>query len=78
MYYIFIDIHVDGARLHLRATNGLLFIPQVIYEHGEPWWIDIDRENITTDPPELSGNSTSSHLLAKQEELVKEMMTFAL
>jgi hypothetical protein len=50
----------------------------VIYEHGEPWWIDIDRENITIDPPELSGNSTSSHLLAKQEELVKEMMTFAL
>jgi hypothetical protein len=24
---------------------GLFFIPQVIYEYGEQWWIDIDREN---------------------------------
>jgi hypothetical protein len=22
-----------------------VFIPQVVYEHGEPWWNDIDREN---------------------------------
>jgi hypothetical protein len=22
---------------------GLLFIPQVIYEHGEPWWNDTER-----------------------------------
>jgi hypothetical protein len=29
-------------------------------------------------PPELSGNPTSSHLAAKQEELAKEMMNLAL
>jgi hypothetical protein len=27
----------------LRPTTVLLFIHQVIYEHGEPWWNDIDR-----------------------------------
>jgi hypothetical protein len=27
----------------LRRPTGILFIPQVIYEHGEPWWNDIDR-----------------------------------
>jgi hypothetical protein len=27
----------------LRPSMGLLFIPQVIYEHREPWWNDIDR-----------------------------------
>jgi hypothetical protein len=29
-------------------------------------------------PSELSGNPTSSHLVAKQEELMMEMMNFAL
>jgi hypothetical protein len=29
-------------------------------------------------PPELSGNPTNSHLVAKQEELEKKMMNFAL
>jgi hypothetical protein len=28
----------------LRPPTGLLFIPQVIYEHGEPWWNYTDRE----------------------------------
>jgi hypothetical protein len=27
---------------------GLLFIPLVIYEHGDPWWNDIDRGNRRT------------------------------
>jgi hypothetical protein len=57
---------------------GLLFIPQVIYEHAELWWYDINRGKLLNHPPEPSGNPTSSHLLAKQEELVKEMMNFAL
>jgi hypothetical protein len=26
----------------LRPPVGLLFIPQVIYEHGEPWWNDVE------------------------------------
>jgi hypothetical protein len=29
----------------LLTPTGLLFIPQAIYEHGEPRWNDIDREN---------------------------------
>jgi hypothetical protein len=45
---------------------GLLFIPQEIYEYGEPWWSDIDRGKLLC-PPELSGNSTNKHLIAKQE-----------
>jgi hypothetical protein len=48
---------------------GLLFIPQVIYEQGEPWWNDTDRTKLLIHPPELSGNPTNSHLVAKQEEL---------
>jgi hypothetical protein len=26
----------------LRPPTGLLFMPQVIYEHREPWWDHID------------------------------------
>jgi hypothetical protein len=28
----------------LRPPTGVLFIPRVIYKHGETWWIDIDRK----------------------------------
>jgi hypothetical protein len=38
-----------------------LFIPQVIYEHGEPWWNDISRGKLLIHPPEL------------QPDLVKEL-----
>jgi hypothetical protein len=48
-----------------------LFIPQVIYEHGEPWWsVDVDRGKLLTRPPELSATDTSG---GKQEEWVKGM-----
>jgi hypothetical protein len=30
-----------------RPLTGLLVIPKVIYEHGEPRWNDIDRGSIT-------------------------------
>jgi hypothetical protein len=50
-----------------------LFIPQVIYEHGKPWWNDIDRGK-PIHPSEISGNFISNHRLAKHEELAKEMM----
>jgi hypothetical protein len=30
----------------LRPPTGLLFIPCITYEHGEPWWSDIDRRNL--------------------------------
>jgi hypothetical protein len=49
----------------------------VIYDRGEPWWNDIDKGKLLIHPPELSGNP-SSHLVAKLEELAKEMMDFAL
>jgi hypothetical protein len=42
--------------------------------HGEPWWNDIDRGKFLFHPPDLSGNPTSGHLAANQEEVVKEMM----
>jgi hypothetical protein len=62
----------------LRLPTGLLFIPQVIYEHGEPWWNGINRGKLLICPPELSGNPTSSHLVANQEELGKGNDEFSL
>jgi hypothetical protein len=56
-----------------------LFISQVIYENGELWWNDIDREKFMIGPPALSGNPISrASSGAKQEELAKDMMDFAL
>jgi hypothetical protein len=44
----------------LQPPRGLLSIPKVIYEHGEPWWnYDVDRGKLLTRPPELSSNPTS-------------------
>jgi hypothetical protein len=76
----FDDDHVDGARMCLItvATRGPLFIPQVICEHGEPWWNDIDSLNFLICPPKVSGNPTSSHLVLRQGELGKKMMNLAL
>jgi hypothetical protein len=53
---------------------GLLFNPQVIYEHGEPWWSDVNRGELLIFPPEFLDNPTGSKL----EEWVKGMMNFAL
>jgi hypothetical protein len=55
----------------LRPPTGLLFIPQIICEYGEPQWNDIDRGKLLIRQLELSGNPTSSHLVADQEELAK-------
>jgi hypothetical protein len=46
-----------------------VFIPQVTNGHGEPWWNDIDSGKLLICPPELSGNSTNSHLVANQEDI---------
>jgi hypothetical protein len=46
----------------LQSPLGLLFIPQVIYEHGEQWWNDIDRRKLLICIPELSGNPTSTFI----------------
>jgi hypothetical protein len=39
-----------------------------MYVHGEPWWNDINSRKLMILPSELSGNSTSSHLVVKQED----------
>jgi hypothetical protein len=44
--------------IELRPPTGLLFIHQVIYEHGEPWWNKMGRGKLLIRPPELSGNPT--------------------
>jgi hypothetical protein len=33
---------------------GLLFIPQIIYEYGEPWWNYTDREKLKSSDKNLS------------------------
>jgi hypothetical protein len=72
------DDHLDEVRLcsELRPPTGLLFVLQVIYEHGETWWNYIDRGELLIRPPELSGNFTSSHLVENQEELAKKVLNF--
>jgi hypothetical protein len=47
----------------------LLFIPQVICEHGEPWWSNIDRGKLLICSPELWQSYQQSCLVANQEEL---------
>jgi hypothetical protein len=61
----------------LQPTTDLLFILQVIYERGVPWWSDIDRVKLLILAPELSGIPTSSHIVAKKEDLAKEILNLA-
>jgi hypothetical protein len=72
------DGHVDGARLRseLWPPTGLLFIPQVTLA----WRTMVERyrqDKLPIRPPELTGNPTSSHLVAKQEVLAKKIMNLA-
>jgi hypothetical protein len=43
----------------LRPPTGLVFIPQLIHQHLEPRWNNIDRAKLRMRPPELSGNPNS-------------------
>jgi hypothetical protein len=43
----------------LRLQEGLFFVPQVIYEHGERRWNDTDRGN----PKNLEKNLTQCHFV---------------
>jgi hypothetical protein len=38
-------VHAMGQDIvpELRPPTGLLFIPQMIHELGDPWWNDTDR-----------------------------------
>jgi hypothetical protein len=47
---------------------GLLFITQVIDEHEEPWWNNINSEKLLICPPEFSGKPTSTVIYSKAEE----------
>jgi hypothetical protein len=50
------------SRTPLRGDDDddvFLFIFQVIYEHGVPWWNNIDKGTLLIHPPQLSGNPTS-------------------
>jgi hypothetical protein len=62
------------------AISGPIVHPlgDIQYKHGKPWWNEIDRGKLLFHPAELSGKPTSNYQVAKQEELVKEMMNFAL
>jgi hypothetical protein len=62
----------------LRSKTGIIFITQVIYGHVERWWNDTDRRKLLIRPPKLSGKPTSSHRVAKQEELAKEIINVTL
>jgi hypothetical protein len=72
--------HFDGwdTVSELRSPAGLFFIPQAKSELKEHGWSDVDRVNLLIRPPELSRNPRSSHLVAKQNKLAKEMMNLAL
>jgi hypothetical protein len=55
-----------------------LFVPQVIYEHGEQWWNDMNRRKLLISQPDISANPASSNLLAKEKEMAKKTIHFAL
>jgi hypothetical protein len=60
----------------LRPPAGLLFIPQMTW--AQRTMAEYRQRELLIRPPELSDNTISSHLVAKQEELAKEMMNLAL
>jgi hypothetical protein len=59
----------------LRPPTGLLFVPQMVYEHGEPWWNAINGgETPDSSTRALWHSHQQSHVVAKQEGLAKEVM----
>jgi hypothetical protein len=44
----------------LRTPTGLLFIPQVTYEYGEPRWNDTDREQLKSPKETCSSDNVST------------------
>jgi hypothetical protein len=45
----------------------------VIHEHEKPRWNDIDRGRLLILPPEISGNRTSSHLVASRSYVTRNL-----
>jgi hypothetical protein len=59
----------------LRPPTDILFTCQVIDEHGEPWWNDVNKAKLLIHPPELSGNPTSAPTQQQIRRIwTKEMM----
>jgi hypothetical protein len=66
-----------GYVYELRPPTPLLFFPEMIYEHGEPWRNDTDRRKFLIRRPEHCGNCSGSHLVAKQGDTAKEIINVA-
>jgi hypothetical protein len=49
---------------------GLLFIPQVMYEHGELWWNDVEWGKLIHQSA-VWQSYQQGHLVASQEDLGK-------
>jgi hypothetical protein len=63
-----------GYVSELRPSTGLFFIPQVINEHGEPWWNnDVDRGELLIRLPQLSRNLPPELSGSKREKQTKGM-----
>jgi hypothetical protein len=46
----------------LLTPTGLLFIPQVMYELGKPWWNDVDGGELLIRPTERAVAGLSAEL----------------
>jgi hypothetical protein len=58
----------------LLPITGLSFIPQVIYEYGEPWWNDdVNRRKLLTHLATLPAETSGS----KQDEWAKGMKSIS-
>jgi hypothetical protein len=45
----------------LGSPTGLLFIPQMIFDYGEPWWSDADRGKLKNLEKNLSQCDFAHH-----------------
>jgi hypothetical protein len=61
----------------LRPPMGLLSIPQVIYEHEETRWNDIEKGKLIR-PPDLTSILPTQSSISKQEKREREIMNLAL
>jgi hypothetical protein len=52
--------------------------PKWYNEYGDAWWNGIGMGKLLIRLPDLSGNHTSSHLVAEQDELAEEVLNLAL
>jgi hypothetical protein len=61
---LFMSMEWDNVS-EMQLPTGLLFIPQVIYEYGEPWWNDTDRgkpKNSEKTCPSATLSTTYPHM----------------